>query len=632
MSSQLTSSIAPDRALWHIAKIEEDCEDAPESQDVQRVSGPFGVFRLGITSPESTKYAGSAEEDELLLDSVTLPSSDDLIEELDAAEESLVISKTQQSAPEARDCGFMDDLWAGEVQWTSLEPVNLSEWWTTSPQTSCFQNLAVAETASTLDQRTGGLDLIPREISLPRESPSPESPLKQVQPSETCIPPTIEVDTPQDAIYLLKHYSTTVLQGLTPYRHSKTPWHILFIPHVKSCLAAITMGEELTHASLCTFFGILSSSASSLSYIHGSKRWQEQAALYKQRAREHARLMLHTAYDVPKVAKYKVILMALLTMIQISTVSRNLDQTETYFLETEKFIRVKGLSRRKSRKVRLLHHCYVFERMLHESTYLGRVDSQHRRHVRQAIESSGAVSFSYDGLSFGALDLQNLDQQMMRVKGQDEGENDLHLKYPGVWAATQFPEIYIFLLSATIRLRRWKEDAFAGSLATGLKEFMQGAKEVETFILSLKNKPESVALAPLTDPEQHHCQQLLDILSSAMQQALTIYFYRKVYDVDASTLQHLVRGVSECLKRCETLDRAAGNGSVRLIWPAYIAAIEAAEPALREDFMAWFRTCAKRSGLPAFQDTREDIEKIWGTVQKFQEVQPSFEASSFLTS
>ena len=625
MSSQLTSSIAPDRALWHIAKIEEDCEESPRTQDIQRISGPFGVFRIGINSPRSLKDVESAEEDELGLDSTTIPSSDDFADDLDGIEEVLLAPDSSQPVPTHGNNGFMEEWWAGEAQWTTLEPVDLPDWWNPTSQMDCFQNLPAVALPPTIEHMIEP-DLASHQLSVPKDLHSPPCQTRQGQPSETSIPPAVHVDTPHDAIYLLKHYSTTVLQGLTPYRHSKTPWHILFIPHAKSCLAAITMGEQLTHASLCTFFGILASSASSLSHIHGSKKWQEQAAAYKQRARNHARLMLHTAYDVPKVAKYKVVLMALLTMIQISTVTRNLDQTETYFLETEKFIRVKGLSRKKSRKVRLLHHCYVFERMLHESTYLGRVDSQHRRHVRQAIESSGAVSFSYDGLSFGALDLQNLDQQMMRVKGQDEGENDLHLKYPGVWTATQYPEIfgipeiYIFLLSATIRLRRWKEDAYNGSLATGLKEFMQGAKEVENFILRLKNKPESVAVAPRTDPEQHHCQRLLDILSSAMQQALTIYFYRKVYDVDASTLQHLVKGVSECLQRCEALDGEAGNGSVRLIWPAYVAAIEAADPLLQAEFTTWFRTCARRSGLPAFQDTSEDVEKIWGTAQRIQQV------------
>lgn len=516
----------------------------------------------------------------------------------------------------------MADWWPldADTQWTTLEPGSHHDWWNTAMQMDCLPGPSSASDMLLvdLDQHTLGETLPTQRSHTPKAAPLSLVAVRNPEASVS-IPPTVQVEIPHEAVFLLKHYSTTVLQGLTPYRHSKTPWHILFIPHAKTCLAAITMSESLTHASLCIFFGILSTSACSVSYITGSRKWREQGEAFKQRARNHARLMLPTAYNVPKVAKYKVILMALLTMIQISTVARNREQTECYFLEAEKFIRVRGLGRRKSRKVRLLHHCYVFERLLHESTFPGSFDSEHRRHVRQAIESSGAESFSYDGLSFTALDLQNLDQQMLRIKGQEEGENDLHLKYPGVWAATQYPEIfgipeiYVFLLSAVIRLGRWKDEAFAGSLATGLKEYMKGAKEVENFILRLKHKtPESVvSVAPLADPEQQYCQCLLETLSTAMQQALTIHFYRKVYDVDASTLQPHVEAVSECLRKCETMGEGAGYGSTRLIWPAYIAAIEASDPGLRAKFTSWFRDCTRRSGLATFEDTREEVEKIW---------------------
>lgn len=48
-------------------------------------------------------------------------------------------------------------------------------------------------------------------------------------------------------------YQSTVLKLLTPFRHGKTPWYILFIPHVKNFLAALTLGETMDRASLCAF-------------------------------------------------------------------------------------------------------------------------------------------------------------------------------------------------------------------------------------------------------------------------------------------------------------------------------------------------------------------------------------------
>ena len=39
MSCQITASVAPDKAMWHIARIDEHCEDTPESQQIHRFSG-----------------------------------------------------------------------------------------------------------------------------------------------------------------------------------------------------------------------------------------------------------------------------------------------------------------------------------------------------------------------------------------------------------------------------------------------------------------------------------------------------------------------------------------------------------------------------------------------------------------
>ena len=252
---------------------------------------------------------------------------------------------------------------------------------------------------------------------------------------------------------------------LTPFRHSKTPWHILFIPHVMRCLAALTMGEVLDHASLCVFYGTLALSAFSLGGIHQSEMWLEQGRAYKQRAREHIRLTLKTAYNVPKVSKYKSTLMALITMVQMSVFSSCRDQAECYFLETEKFMRLRGLNRKKSMKVRLLHHCYVFERMFYESTLLFGTNSTQRHHVRKAVESSGLLVYGQDSGSFHLPNWSDLDQEMKQTISQEEGENDLFLERIGDFPGTLYPEIFgvpeswMRLFSLVIRLGNEKDSA-----------------------------------------------------------------------------------------------------------------------------------------------------------------------------
>src|SRR5690606_2156744 len=93
------------------------------------------------------------------------------------------------------------------------------------------------------------------------------------------------------------------------------------------------------------------------------------------------------------------------------------------------------------------------------------------------------------------------------------------------------PETYIFLLSLVVRLGHFKDEAIGRSGAIGLKEYLSRAKSVEQCIQRLKKRPEIVADGPAADPEKRGCQPILETLATAMLQALTIYSYRRVYDV-----------------------------------------------------------------------------------------------------
>jgi arginine metabolism regulation protein II len=350
--------------------------------------------------------------------------------------------------------------------------------------------------------------------------------------------------------------------------------------------------------------------------------WLEQGNTYLNIAREHVRLMLRTAYDYPKTAKYKHILIALLSMVQVAIVVGNRDQAECYFIEAEKFIRVKGLNRKKSRKVRMLHHCYVFERMFHESIYIAGTNSPQRNHARRAIESSGAVAYSQDSLSFRLGDWSDLDGQMLRVKCREEGENDLHLQNPGLWPKTLYPEIfgvpekYVFALSLVIRLGQWRDDARHQDAADALslKDFLSRAKTVERYIKQLYRQSLTTEFPSThqTEASEHG----LDDMLRAMQHALTIYFYRRIYDMEACMLQTHVVGVRDCLLRFEAAGAGMLYGSARLLWPAFIAACEAEDPQVQASFSEWFKTSASRSGLRYFDNARANIEQVWGEQQK----------------
>ncbi|CAG8128986.1 unnamed protein product [Penicillium nalgiovense] len=579
MSQWLVSSAPPKTTLRIISHIDEECERTTISDEVEIHQGPFGAFRLNqdrdilpykpaVNDREQTH--SSSPEDVIPLRDPYLASSDMPLSPWSQALLHFTLDG-QENVPSPPSPGYLDAVMDQD------SPEDNSAAYGYLP-TSYFPDQAHNHSISPTSLTSMGTTKV----------------------------------VPQDAVFLLKHYASAVISLMTPLRHSKTPWHVLFIPHTKSCLAGLVLGDYMSDASLCAFHGTLAISAFSLGGVSGSRTWSEKAIIYKHKAQRHARMMLTTAYNVPKVAKYKSILMALLTMVQVTMLSGNRRESEYYFLEAEKFIRLRGLPRKKSRKVRLLHHCYVFERIIHESIFICGANSRQRHHVHAAIETSGLGNYSLDSLSFRLSGWKNLDQEMMRVRGQEEGENDLHLERPGFWSNTLYPEIFgipepwVILLSQVIRLGKEK-DATEGDdelNCISLKEFSGRAKTLEDYINKL----------PLPSLDHIHSEldrEIIKNMLNAMQNALAIYFYRRIHDVDSSLLQQKVAGVLDHLLRCEDTDSTVVHGSAGFIWPAFIAACEAEDPLVQISFSDWFVNSARRSGLSCFTETLANIQRIW---------------------
>ncbi|KAE8143857.1 fungal-specific transcription factor domain-containing protein [Aspergillus pseudotamarii] len=589
MSQWLVSSVPPESALQLLTRIDDLCEKAAPCRDLQVDCGPFGAFRLSqlpsapspdvVPEESSVPSTSSPPEDVVRFDDdFTVPSDPPLTPRTQRIIESIFGQSEQAPSTTSPDGGDM------EMDHCRIEAV------LNDAPLSSFQDFPM--TSMTEEQQ---FPQYPQSADLTQIPP----------PNPSFSLTTTSKAVPQDVMLLLKHYTTTVISLMTPVRHAKTPWHILFIPHAKTCLAALTLGEDLDNASLTAFYGTLAISAFSLGGLSQSQMWLVQGDAYRQQALKHARLMLRTAYDVPKVAKYKSMMIALLTIVYVSMFSVDRDQTEYFFLETERLIRLRGLKRKKSRKVRLLHHCYAFERFFYESTFTGGMNSRQRHYFRRSIESSGLAQYSRDDLSFRLRGWENLDQEMMEVKSQEDGENDLHLERPGIFSATLYPEIFgvpepwVLLLSLVIRLGREKDIAESHDLPNPLtlKDFSSRAKAIERRINNLER------------PSQAQFDEHLNNMLDAMYHALSIYFYRRVYDMEASMLQQKVIAVRDCLWRCA--DPTVLHVSAGFMWAAFIAACEADDGELQKSFSKWFKDSAQRSGLSSFRETLAKIERIW---------------------
>lgn len=154
------------------------------------------------------------------------------------------------------------------------------------------------------------------EIMTREPSPAISDTFEQWLISANVEPPlTLSLD---DAPLLLKHYADNVVASLTPFRHAKTPWHVLFLPNAKTTLAGIAMGESIDNANLTIFYGILAVSALDLDSASTGSGWQIEASNLERKAQACFTDVLQHALDRPKAFKYKSILMAILVMIQLS--------------------------------------------------------------------------------------------------------------------------------------------------------------------------------------------------------------------------------------------------------------------------------------------------------------------------
>lgn len=139
-------------------------------------------------------------------------------------------------------------------------------------------------------------------------------------------PPILSLD---QAPLLLKHYADNVVNSFTPFRHAKTPWHILFLPNAKTTLASLAMGEYVGSADLTIFYGIMAVSALDLDATSSGGRWQIEASNLERKAQQcFADVLLH-ALDQPKAFKYKSVVMAMLVMVQIAVCFQS--HSDVYF-------------------------------------------------------------------------------------------------------------------------------------------------------------------------------------------------------------------------------------------------------------------------------------------------------------
>lgn len=288
----------------------------------------------------------------------------------------------------------------------------------------------------------------------------------------------------------------------------------------------------------------------------------------------------------------------------------------SYLIRTGRFICVNGFNRLTlSAKRRALHHCYAYMRIMAETTSIVEDVNIDLIGVGVALNDHLACEKEFRILP----NIEVSDSTMSMEKDPEMAQRDLHLAIPGRWNLTLFPKVYgvaetfLMLLSQVVRLANERDlnlmSYGAGRRVLNLRDFWMRAKALEKRINVLLS---SGFTEHVQNFEDEVALELTNSIARAMYTALSIFFYRRIYDINAIMLQQEVDVVRVCLTQIrQEEDYRNGVITAALIWPAFVTACESVDPESQLFFSSWFDSCFKATGLVNVAVAKQIVEMIW---------------------
>ncbi|KAF4956244.1 hypothetical protein FSARC_11643 [Fusarium sarcochroum] len=380
--------------------------------------------------------------------------------------------------------------------------------------------------------------------------------------------------------------------------------------------------QRISHASLTNLVALLAISSKHLAtqlcdeQPQKSKYWNQYAESSCNRAKKHLDYSLRTEIS-PKVAKYKDLIMAVSTMVSFSILYDRQSDARKYLIDAERLLLTQGLPKSHiSRKTRLLHHTYTWNRVVSESTYVLRDFENANVPViahpfGQSNDGDPVTRRTGDGIAdrpampnvnlddFLHLEPHHVESDSSSRESGSEKLHDIHLKQGRGISESTFMMLYgvsetwLSLVSQTTQLANWIEASEYGSKEKDLRrhEHVERQKEsLEHRICSFASPTPTTGLSADLDYLSNASSQegrltARSHLVRALNLALVIFFYRRIHNVHPHILQDYVSNVIHALQefesRCER-EKQGGPGSP---WPAFMAGCEAVAKENRDYFV-----------------------------------------------
>ncbi|KAM3556248.1 hypothetical protein MY1884_005162 [Beauveria asiatica] len=424
--------------------------------------------------------------------------------------------------------------------------------------------------------------------------------------------------------HLLRYFKSDVVSFSFAARHDASicPWQNIHLPAAEKTSKQLFRQSSTTPTGLSLLYSVLTSSCFHLASLDvaSADRWIELGERYKQEARQHLEVAIQEQILLLTQTNYEELLMALLSTTMLEILCAKYDEAEYLLLEAEYLIRTRGLpASPKSLQLRTLHHVYTHLRVLTESTcgcILRNICPQ-----KPGSRSSLVTEESRHQLrSFRVADQSTESDLRMSVeKDAAAAHDDIHLEVMGDWQESLFPQLYglpeslLGLLSQTIRLANEQEllQRDANVDVSMIANLCRRTKVLEHNILSWKMPCENSLSHNFQNPAESQPAtnlggQSIPRLTTTFRHAVTLFYYRRVQNINGLMLQDVVQKVLESMSLEDGPHEAA-----QMLWPAFLASCEAIEPPLREGLGGWLRQMGNKSRIPTFKIVAELAEKVW---------------------
>ncbi|RDW72862.1 hypothetical protein BP6252_06769 [Coleophoma cylindrospora] len=455
---------------------------------------------------------------------------------------------------------------------------------------------------------------------------------------------------PKDTFSLLGYYGSKILFFHSPFPSHKPPWKIMHHPSVLEITTALLVDAPVQHTQLALLYAILAissfhmdwyessdkqpKSGNSLDHINNTESyWWNIGKQFEQKAKVHLQLALRNEFAGSRKAKYKHILMVLCCMVTICVSTGEMDDARCFLLDAERVIRLRGLLKPQlSKKVRLLHNIFLYNRIIEESTFCYTSANQ-SEFSRARDPNSQTLLFTDDILDPVLLSCNSNGGGIERIRdreppGIEISLSDQLIANDGVLfeAIYGVPMNLMRLISDTTSLAHDADKQHSSSSpadSQSIASFARSANTLEDLLCgfrcgpveethsrehNLAEQPDTSQTAGLRGQPSEH-SKVMRYLVSAMHQALLIFFYRRIRKLNSYALQPFVKRTISDLFAFERAKEENNIVAPVICWPGFIAGAEALDEDDRRQFRQWFKQSGR--GWRNFDAVGEVVEKFW---------------------